>query len=49
MLVSTLPRVSWIAPWASKSDLRVSADAVVVRNDLQEGPHPKAIENKKTE
>ena len=27
----------------------VSADAVEVRNDLQGGPHPKAIENKKTE
>ena len=27
----------------------VSADAVEVRNDPQDGPHPKAIENKKTE
>ena len=49
MHVSTLPPGSWLAPWASKIDLWVSADAVEVRNDLQGGPHPQAIENKKTE
>ncbi len=39
----------YAAPWAFQIDLMVSADAVEVRNDLQGGPHPKAIENKKTE
>ena len=50
MHVSTPPPGSWLAPWASKIDLRVSADTVKVRNDFQGGgPHPQAIENKKTE
>ena len=48
-MVSTPPPGSWLAPWTSQIDLMVSADAVEVRNDLQDGPHPKAIENKKTE
>ena len=48
-VVSTLPPGSWLAPWTSQIDLMVSADAVKVRNDLQGGPHPKAIENKKME
>ena len=48
-VVSTPPPGSWLAPWTSQIDLMVSADAVEVRNDLQGGPHPKAIENKKTE
>ena len=48
-MVSTLPPGLWLAPWTSQIDLMVSADAVEVRNDLQGGPHPKAIENKKTE
>ena len=48
-MVSTPPPGSWLAPWTSQIDLMVSADAVEVRNDLQGGPHPKAIENKKTE
>ena len=37
------------SPRTSQIDLMVSVDAVEVRNDLQGGPHPKAIENKKTE
>ena len=49
MHVSTPSPGSWLAPWASKIDLSVSADALDVRNDLQGGPHPQAIENKKTE
>ena len=49
MQVSTPPPGTWLAPWAFQIDLRVSADAVEVRNDLQGGPHPKAIENKKSE
>ena len=48
-VVSTSPPGLWLAPWTSQIDLMVSADAVEVRNDLQDGPHPKAIENKKTE
>ena len=36
-------------PQDSQFDLRVSADAVEVRNDLQGDPCSKAIENKKTE
>ena len=48
-VVSTPPPGLWLAPWTSQIDLMVSADAVEVRNDLQGGPHPKAIENKKTE
>ena len=49
MHVSMPPQGSWLAPWISQIELRVSADAVEVRNDLQGGPHPQAIENKKTE
>ena len=48
-VVSTPPPGSWLAFWTSQIELMVSADAVEVRNDLQGGPHSKAIENKKTE
>lgn len=39
-VVSTPPPGLWLAPRTSQIDLMVCE----VRNDLQDGPHPKAIE-----
>ena len=46
-LLFELPSGSWLALHACNSDLRVSADPVDVRNDLQSGPRPQAAMSKK--
>ena len=43
------PQGSWIAPLGIQIDLRVSADAMDVINDLQRSARPQAVVDKKTE
>ena len=43
------PPGPWLAPLGIQIDLRVSADAVDVRNGLQQSARPQAVVDKKTE
>ena len=43
------PPGPWLAPLGIQIDLRVSADAMDVRNGLQQSARPQAVVDKKTE